>query len=46
MKPRMLWVLVVLFGLWSSPAAADTRFIVRAPSGLTSLQQDRDGGGQ
>jgi subtilisin family serine protease len=39
MKPRMLWVLLVFFGLWSSPAAADNRFIVRAPSGLTSLQQ-------
>jgi hypothetical protein len=39
MKPRMLWVLLVFFGLWSSSAAADNRFIVRAPSGLTSLQQ-------
>jgi subtilisin family serine protease len=39
MKPRMLWVLLVFFGLWSSPAAADNRFIVRAPSGLSSLQQ-------
>ena len=39
MKPRMLWVLLVLFGLWSSPAAADNRFIVRAQSGLNSLQQ-------
>src|SRR5260370_26876016 len=39
MKPRMLWVLLVFFGLWSSPAAADNRFIVRAPSGLLSLQQ-------
>lgn len=39
MKPRMLWVLLVFFGLWSSPAAADNRFIVRAASGLTSLQQ-------
>jgi len=35
----MLWVLLVLFGLWSSPAAADNRFIVRAQSGLNSLQQ-------
>ena len=39
MKPRMLWVLLVFFGLWSSPAAADNRFIVRAPSGLNSLQE-------
>ena len=39
MKPRMLWVLLVFFGLWSSPAAADNRFIVRAPPGLPSLQQ-------
>jgi subtilisin family serine protease len=39
MKPRMLSILLVFFGLWSSPAAADNRFIVRAPSGLTSLQQ-------
>jgi hypothetical protein len=39
MKPRMLWALLVFFGLWSSPAAADNRFIVRDPSGLTSLQQ-------
>jgi len=39
MKSRMLWVLLVFFGLWSSPAVADSRFIVRAPSGLTSLQQ-------
>src|SRR5467141_1825585 len=39
MKPRKLWVLLVFFGLWSSPAAADNRFIVRAQSGLPSLQQ-------
>jgi subtilisin family serine protease len=39
MKPKMLWVTLVFFGLWSSPAAADNRFIVRAPSGLASLQQ-------
>jgi subtilisin family serine protease len=39
MKPRMLWVFLVFFGLWSSPAAADNRFIVRAPSGLLALQQ-------
>ncbi len=39
MKPRMLWVLLVFFGLSSSPAAADNRFIVRTQSGLNSLQQ-------
>jgi hypothetical protein len=39
MKSRVLWVLLVFFGLWSSPAVADNRFIVRAPSGLASLQQ-------
>ncbi len=39
MKPRALWVLLVFFGLWSRPAAAGNRFIVRDPSGLTSLQQ-------
>src|SRR6202165_4678560 len=39
MKSRVLWVLLVFFGLWSSPAVAGNRFIVRAPSGLTSLQQ-------
>ena len=39
MKARALWVVLVFFGLWSSPAAAGNRFIVRDPSGLTSLQQ-------
>jgi subtilisin family serine protease len=39
MKLTKLWVLLIFFGLWSSPAAADSRFIVRDPSGLTSLQQ-------
>jgi subtilisin family serine protease len=39
MKPRMLWALLVFFGLWNSPAAADNRFIVRDPSGLVPLQQ-------
>src|SRR5467141_49027 len=38
MKSKVLWVLLVLFGLWSSPAAADNRFIVRTSSGLDSLQ--------
>ena len=39
MKPKMLWALVVFFGLWSSPAVADNRFIVRDPGGLTSIQE-------
>src|SRR5882762_7490993 len=39
MKSRVLWVLLVFFGLSGSPAVADNRFIVRAPSGLASLQQ-------
>src|SRR5437879_6149495 len=39
MKPKMLWVLLAFFGLWSSPAAADNRFIVRAPSGVNTVQQ-------
>src|SRR6266403_5558404 len=38
MKSKVLWVLLVLFGLWSSAAAADNRFIVRTSSGLDSLQ--------
>ena len=38
MKSRTLWVLLVLFALWSSPAAADNRFIVRGSSGLDGLQ--------
>src|ERR1700674_1241286 len=37
MKSRV-WVLLVLFGIWSSPAAADNRFIVRVSSGLDPLQ--------
>jgi len=39
MKSRVLWVLLVFFGLWSSPAVADNRFIVRAPPGLAFLQE-------
>jgi hypothetical protein len=39
MKPRMLGILLVFFGLWGGPAVADNRFIVRAPSGILSLQQ-------
>jgi subtilisin family serine protease len=38
MKSRALWVLLVLSGLWSGPAAADNRFIVRVSSGLDPLQ--------
>jgi len=36
MKSRVLWVLLVFFGFWSSPAVANNRFIVRTPSGLAS----------
>ena len=39
MKPKMLGILLLFFAAWTAPAAADTRFIVRNPSGLTSLQQ-------
>jgi|SRR5690348_313107 len=39
MRPRVLWVLLVFFGIWSRPAAADNRFIVRVPDGLTAVQQ-------
>jgi subtilisin family serine protease len=37
MRPRVLWILLVFFGLWGSPAAADNRFIVRSTLG-SSLQ--------
>ena len=39
MKAKVPWILLVFLGLWSSPAAADNRFIVRASSGLAFLQQ-------
>ena len=39
MKPKMLAIFLLCFGAWTAPAAADTRFIVRNPSGLASLQQ-------
>ena len=39
MKAKVPWILLVFLGLWSSPAAADNRFIVRASSGLALLQQ-------
>jgi len=35
----MLGIFLLFFAAWTAPAAADTRFIVRNPSGLTSLQQ-------
>ena len=38
-KYKMLGIFFLLFAAWTAPAAADTRFIVRNPSGLTSLQQ-------
>src|SRR5882762_6008837 len=39
MKAKVPRVLLVFLGLWSSPAAADNRIIVRASSGLAFLQQ-------
>src|SRR5229473_3483829 len=39
MRYKMFGILFLLFAAWTAPAAADTRFIVRNPSGLTSLQQ-------
>src|SRR6267378_6118924 len=38
-KYKMLGIFLLFFAAWTAPAAADTRFIVRNPSGLTSLQQ-------
>ena len=39
MKHRMLGIFLLCFAAWTAQAAADTRFIVRNPSGLSSLQQ-------
>src|ERR1700747_1639001 len=39
MKRKMLGIVFLAFPLWTAPAAADTRFIVRNPSGLAALQQ-------
>src|SRR5437016_322603 len=39
MKHKMLGVFLLFFAAWTAPAAADTRFIVRDPAGLTALQQ-------
>src|SRR3989442_15899284 len=39
MRSKVLWVLLFLLGPWSSPAAADNRFVVRAPAGSAALQQ-------
>src|SRR3989454_7967778 len=39
MKHKMLGVFLLFFAAWTVPAAADTRFIVRDPAGLTALQQ-------
>ena len=39
MKCRTLCLLLLSCGLSTAPAAADTRFIVRDPAGLTALQQ-------
>jgi subtilisin family serine protease len=38
MKNKMLGIFLLCFAAWTAPAAADTRFIVRHPAGLTSLQ--------
>ena len=39
MKRKMLGIFFLAFAVWTAPASADTRFIVRNPSGLTALQQ-------
>ncbi len=39
MRSKVLWILLFLLGPWSSPAAADNRFVVRAPAGSAALQQ-------
>ena len=39
MRSKVLWVLLFLLGPWSSTAAADNRFVVRAPAGSAALQQ-------
>src|SRR3989442_223433 len=39
MKHKMLGIFLLFFAAWTVPAAADTRFIVRDPAGLTALQQ-------
>jgi hypothetical protein len=39
MKYKMIAIFSLFFAAWTAPATADTRFIVRNPSGLTSLQQ-------
>ena len=39
MKRKMLGIVLLAFAVWTAPAAADSRFIVRNPSGLSALQQ-------
>jgi Subtilase family len=39
MRYKTLVISFLFFAAWTAPATADTRFIVRNPSGLTSLQQ-------
>ncbi len=39
MKRNMLAIFFLFFAAWTVPAAADTRFTVRNPSGFTALQQ-------
>lgn len=39
MKRKMLGIVFLALAVWTTPAAAYSRFIVRNPSGLTALQQ-------
>jgi subtilisin family serine protease len=39
MKYKKLVIFSLLFAAWAAPATADSRFIVRNPSGLSSLQE-------
>ena len=39
MKRKILGIVFLALAVWTTPAAADSRFIVRNPSGLTALQQ-------
>ena len=38
MRYKMLVIFSLFFAAWAAPATANTRFIVRSPSGLSSLQ--------
>lgn len=39
MKRKILGIVFLALAVWTTPAAADSRFIVRNPFGLTALQQ-------